>query len=50
MDYTFVNDLKRTLEDAIEYEDWKCIEEALEIINDYIDTNPSDDDIDTDEF
>jgi|DEB0MinimDraft_6_1074348.scaffolds.fasta_scaffold564062_1 hypothetical protein len=35
MDENIIHDIKRTLEDALECEDWKCVEEALELINDY---------------
>jgi len=35
MDDNFLHDLKRTLTDALECEDWKCVEEALELIEEY---------------
>ena len=35
MDDETVKDIKRTLKDAIETGDWKCVEEVIEIIDDY---------------
>lgn len=35
MDEELLHDIKRCLKDALENEDWNCVEEAIEVINDY---------------
>jgi hypothetical protein len=32
MDEDFLNDLKRLLEDGVDHTDWKCVEDAIELI------------------
>jgi len=34
MDEQFLFDIRKSLEDGLECEDWKCIEEAIEMIRD----------------
>lgn len=46
MDNEILYDIKRCLEDGLSCNDWKCIEEALEVISDYIDGYDILDDLD----
>ena len=35
MDEELIFDIRRSLEDALECEDWKCVEDALDMIKEY---------------